>query len=91
MILVLFLTLGTLFGWHIYLLTHNMTTIEYYEGVRATWLARKSGQSYHHPYNLGIYKNITSVLGPNMLTWLCPTGLIHSKKDELASLSRDNS
>ncbi|KAK6933992.1 Palmitoyltransferase, DHHC domain [Dillenia turbinata] len=54
-------TLGTLLGWHIYLLAHNLTTIEYYEGKRAAWLARKSGQGYRHPYNVGDYKNITLV------------------------------
>ncbi|KAF5467080.1 hypothetical protein F2P56_016942 [Juglans regia] len=54
-------TLGTLLVWHIYLIIHNMTTIEYYEGIRASWLARKSGQSYQHPFNLSVYRNITSV------------------------------
>ncbi|KAG8645273.1 hypothetical protein MANES_10G049400v8 [Manihot esculenta] len=72
-------TLGTLLGWHIYLITHNMTTIEYYEGIRASWLARKSGQIYRHPFDLSAYKNITMVLGPNMLKWLCPTATSHLK------------
>ncbi|XP_042512624.1 probable protein S-acyltransferase 15 isoform X2 [Macadamia integrifolia] len=52
------LILGTLLGWHIYLLGHNMTTIEYHEGIRAQWLARKSGKIYHHRYNVGFYRNI---------------------------------
>lgn len=84
------LTLGTLLGWHVYLIIRNMTTIEvncdiwkmevellfweyllihswtwifcqYYEAIRTGWLARKSGQSYRHPYNLSVYKNIVSV------------------------------
>ncbi|CAK7325424.1 unnamed protein product [Dovyalis caffra] len=54
------ITFGTLLGWHIYLMSRNMTTIENYEGIRAAWLARKSGQSYRHPFNLGVYENITS-------------------------------
>ncbi|XP_028113821.1 probable protein S-acyltransferase 15 isoform X2 [Camellia sinensis] len=85
------LTLGTLLGWHIYLILHNMTTIEYYEAIRAAWLARKSGQSYRHPYNVGIYKNITLVLGPNMLNWLCPTAVNHIKDGITFPTIRDSS
>ncbi|KAJ9545565.1 hypothetical protein OSB04_025272, partial [Centaurea solstitialis] len=79
MISLLSLTLGTLLGWHIYLLTHNMTTIEYYEGTRAAWLAKKSGQIYRHTYDVGVYRNVTMVLGPNMLKWLFPSALSHVK------------
>ncbi|XP_057979180.1 probable protein S-acyltransferase 15 [Malania oleifera] len=79
MVFGLSLTLGTLLGWHIYLVTHNMTTIEHREGTRAAWLAKKSGQSYRHPYDVGIYKNITLILGPNMLKWLWPTAVNHLK------------
>ncbi|CAH2050877.1 unnamed protein product [Thlaspi arvense] len=73
------MTLGTLFCWHVYLVVHNMTTIEHYEAIRAAWLAKKSGQSYHHPFDVGAYKNLTLVLGPNMLKWLCPTAVSHIK------------
>ncbi|KAK3033929.1 hypothetical protein RJ639_032361 [Escallonia herrerae] len=79
MIVGLSLTLGTLLSWHIYLITQNMTTIEYYEGKRAAWLARKSGQNYRHPFNVGGYKNVTLVLGPNVMKWLCPTAVNHIK------------
>ncbi|XP_065872102.1 probable protein S-acyltransferase 15 isoform X3 [Euphorbia lathyris] len=54
-------TLGTLLGWHMYLIAHNMTTIEYYEGIRAAWLARQSGQNYRHPFDISVYGNITLV------------------------------
>ncbi|XP_022641799.1 probable protein S-acyltransferase 16 isoform X2 [Vigna radiata var. radiata] len=67
------ITLCILFGWHIYLVLHNKTTIEYHEGVRALWLAEKGGSIYKHPYDLGPYENLTSVLGPNILTWLWPS------------------
>lgn len=77
--LALSLILGTLLGWHIYLIIRNMTTIEYYEGIRAAWLAKKSGLSYRHPFNVGVYKNISLVLGSNMLTWFCPTAVSHLK------------
>eukprot|EP00267_Zea_mays_P055385 XP_020408720.1 uncharacterized LOC100217160 isoform X5 [Zea mays] len=63
------LTIGSLLGWHIYLLCHNMTTIEYREAVRARWLAKKSGQKYRHRFDLGILKNIQMVvLGPHAVT-----------------------
>ncbi|KAK3445224.1 hypothetical protein EUGRSUZ_A01284 [Eucalyptus grandis] len=93
------IALGVLLGWHIYLILHNKTTIEYHEGVRAMWLAEKGGSVYNHPYDLGAYENLTmelrmivlfvflppsclkwltsfcflQVLGPNILSWLCPT------------------
>ncbi|WVZ17663.1 hypothetical protein V8G54_010645 [Vigna mungo] len=67
------ITLCILFGWHIYLVLHNKTTIEYHEGVRALWLAEKGGSIYKHPYDLGPYENLTSVLGPNILRWLWPS------------------
>ncbi|KAK9282637.1 hypothetical protein L1049_010856 [Liquidambar formosana] len=90
MMVALSLTLGTLLGWHIYLITRNMTTIEYYEGIRAAWVARKSGQSYRHPFNLGVYKNITLILGPDMMKWLCPTAVSHLKDGISFATSRDS-
>lgn len=85
------MTLLTLSGWHVYLILHNMTTIEYYEGNRAKWLAMKTGQSYRHPYNIGAYKNITRILGPNMLKWLWPTAVSHLKGGVGFPTLRDNS
>jgi palmitoyltransferase ZDHHC3/7/25 len=35
--------------------------LQYHEGVRAMWLAEKSGDLYHHPYDLGVYENLISV------------------------------
>nr|CAB3461269.1 unnamed protein product [Digitaria exilis] len=46
--------------------------MQYHEGVRAMWLAEKGGDLYHHPYDLGVYENLISVLGPNIFCWLCP-------------------
>ncbi|XP_024031714.1 probable protein S-acyltransferase 15 [Morus notabilis] len=91
MMVSLSLTLGTLLGWHIYLINHNMTTIEYYEGIRTAWLTRKSGQNYRHPFNVSAYRNITLVLGPNMLKWLCPTSVSHLKGGLSFPVSRDSS
>ncbi|KAL2324828.1 hypothetical protein Fmac_023886 [Flemingia macrophylla] len=93
LLFILTITLLTLVGWHVYLILHNMTTIEYHEGNRAKWLAMKSGQSYRHPYNMGAYKNITLILGPNMLKWFCPTAVGHLNPKDGVSFPtlRDNS
>ncbi|XP_062095613.1 probable protein S-acyltransferase 16 [Humulus lupulus] len=65
--------LSVLLGWHIYLVLQNKTTIEYHEGVRAMWLAEKGGNIYSHPYDLGAFENLTTVLGPSIFCWICPT------------------
>ncbi|KGN58860.1 probable protein S-acyltransferase 16 isoform X1 [Cucumis sativus] len=67
------MALSVLLGWHIYLILHNKTTIEYHEGVRAMWLAEKGGNVYSHPYDLGAFENLTTILGPNIFSWICPT------------------
>ncbi|GMG99423.1 hypothetical protein Nepgr_001263 [Nepenthes gracilis] len=85
------MSLITLLAWHIYLVTHNMTTIEYYEGLRTAWLARKSGQSYRHLYDVGAYRNITLILGQNMLKWLCPVSVSHLKDGTDFPTTRDSS
>ncbi|XP_051130153.1 probable protein S-acyltransferase 16 [Andrographis paniculata] len=72
LLIPLSLALGFFVGWHIYLIVHNKTTIEYYEGVRAMLLAEKGGHIYSNPYDIGVYDNLTSILGPNLLCWLCP-------------------
>ena len=73
------LTIGSLLCWHIYLICHNMTTIEYREAVRAKWLAKKSGQKYRHRFDQGTRKNIQMIMGPNVFCWLCPTATGHLK------------
>ncbi|KAE8725089.1 putative protein S-acyltransferase 16 [Hibiscus syriacus] len=67
------MALSVLLGWHIYLILQNKTTIEYHEGVRATGLEDKLGNAYKHPYDLGAYRNLVTVLGPRILCWICPT------------------
>ncbi|PKI46737.1 hypothetical protein CRG98_032877 [Punica granatum] len=60
-----------------------------YEATRAAWLARKSGQSYRNPFDLGFYKNVTLVLGPNMMKWLWPTAVGHLKDGISFRVTRD--
>ncbi|GAQ87048.1 hypothetical protein KFL_003280020 [Klebsormidium nitens] len=73
LVLPLAIGLGVLFCWHVYLVLHNKTTIEYHEGVRARWLAKKKGQLYKHPYDLGIVRNLITIFGPNATSWFWPT------------------
>ncbi|KAL3678792.1 hypothetical protein R1sor_021748 [Riccia sorocarpa] len=73
----LLVAVTVLLAWHIYLLMHNKTTIEYHEGVRAKWLAEKAGHLYRHPYDLGVVKNIVSLLGPTATLWFVPTATSH--------------
>ncbi|WCJ28322.1 DHHC-type zinc finger family protein [Euphorbia peplus] len=72
LLIPLSIALGVLLGWHIYLIMQNKTTIEYHEGVRAMWLAERGGNVYKHPYNIGTFENLTTVLGSNILCWVCP-------------------
>lgn len=73
LLIPLTVALSVLLGWHIYLVLQNKTTIEYHEGVRAMWLAEKGGNVYKHPYDVGAYDNLTTVLGSNIFCWICPT------------------
>ncbi|XP_071732386.1 probable protein S-acyltransferase 15 [Rutidosis leptorrhynchoides] len=90
MISLLSLTLGTLLGWHIYLVTRNMTTIEYYEGTRASWLANKSGLVYRHLYDVGVYRNFTVILGPSIFKWFWPSASSHVKDGTSFPTVRDS-
>ncbi|CAK9237059.1 unnamed protein product [Sphagnum troendelagicum] len=76
-VLAALVTVGLLLAWHVYLLLHNKTTIEYHEGVRARWLAEKAGQNYRHPYDVGVFTNLSMALGHNVACWLCPTARGH--------------
>lgn len=72
LLIPLSMALSVFLGWHVYLTIQNKTTIEYYEGVRAMLLAEQGGNVYSHPYDLGVYENLITVLGPNILCWICP-------------------
>ncbi|BBN17498.1 palmitoyltransferase ZDHHC3/7/25 [Marchantia polymorpha subsp. ruderalis] len=73
----LLVAVTVLLAWHVYLLLHNKTTIEYHEGVRARWLAEKAGHHYRHPYDLGVVSNIVTLLGPSATFWFIPTATGH--------------
>jgi len=54
-------------GFHIWLLVNNMTTIEYCE-------KRGQNTAYVSPYDSGLERNLTSVLGEEIHLWLFPIG-----------------
>ena len=59
----LVIALGMLLGWHIYLMIHNKTTIEYHEGVRSKWKKQNRAVAGRHVYDLGLCPNLQAVLG----------------------------
>eukprot|EP00928_Gymnodinium_smaydae_P042032 TRINITY_DN28373_c0_g2_i1.p1 TRINITY_DN28373_c0_g2~~TRINITY_DN28373_c0_g2_i1.p1 ORF type:complete len:418 (+),score=79.26 TRINITY_DN28373_c0_g2_i1:81-1256(+) len=61
----LVLLLLPFFGFHLWLLSKNMTTIEYCE-------RRSKEEVGRSIYDLGFFDNVSSILGSNPLLWLCP-------------------
>jgi len=65
-------------GFHVYLVLTNQTTIEFQINLMRRREARKSGEYYRNPYDLGRTRNF-QVFGPNpfcrfrwLLPWLAP-------------------
>jgi len=67
--LLLTAVLGPFLSWHLWLLSRNMTTIEFCE----RWGGRVEA-SAESPYDLGVFANFCSVFGWNPLFWLLPFG-----------------
>ncbi|KAH9897747.1 palmitoyltransferase PFA4 [Cubamyces lactineus] len=68
------LAVGIFSLYHFYSLLGNTTTIEGWEKDKVATLVRRGRiQEIKFPYNLGMRRNIESVLGPNPLMWCCPT------------------
>lgn len=66
------IALAMLLCWHIYLVVHNKTTIEYHEGVRSKWKrGERRGTVGRHPYDLGLCHNLHAVLGNQPGRWIC--------------------
>ncbi|KAK2461444.1 hypothetical protein APHAL10511_005907 [Amanita phalloides] len=72
--------------YHFYLLSGNSTTIEGWEKDRVATLVRRGKlQEVKFPYNLGVRRNIESVLGPKLWLWCWPSRtLSNGLKFELA-------
>jgi len=68
------LAVGAFSIYHFYSLLGNSTTIEGWEKDKvATMVRRGQIQEVKFPYDLGMRRNIESILGNNPLLWCCPT------------------
>ncbi|CAJ1452366.1 unnamed protein product [Effrenium voratum] len=73
--LCIFLALCLLGGFHLYLVLTNQTTIEFHVNLTNRHLARRKGESYRNPYDLGWSRNFQQVFGPNKFfhfLWMMP-------------------
>mmetsp|Transcript_16536 Transcript_16536/g.38788 ORF Transcript_16536/g.38788 Transcript_16536/m.38788 type:complete len:323 (-) Transcript_16536:187-1155(-) len=66
-------------GFHVYLVLSNQTTIEFQTNILRRKEARKNGEFFRNPYDLGRTRNFQQVFGPTppchfrwMLSWLAP-------------------
>lgn len=68
------LTVGAFSLYHFHGLLANTTTIEGWEKDKAATLVRHGKlHEVKYPYDLGIWRNVTSVLGNNPFKWCCPS------------------
>ncbi|KAF8167385.1 DHHC palmitoyltransferase-domain-containing protein [Crassisporium funariophilum] len=68
------LAVGGFSIYHFYSLLGNSTTIEGWEKDKVAVMVRKGKtREVTFPYDLGMRRNIESVLGPRPLLWCCPT------------------
>eukprot|EP00434_Breviolum_minutum_P025301 symbB.v1.2.022354.t1/scaffold1977.1/size96879/9 len=73
--LCIFLALSMLGGFHAYLVLTNQTTIEFHINMSNGHAARRKGEVYRNPYDLGWSRNFQEVFGPNRfsrLLWMMP-------------------
>lgn len=73
------LALCILGGFHVYLVLTNQTTIEFQYNIMRRKEARKNGEYFRNPYDLGRTRNFQQVFGPNsfcrfrwLLSWSAP-------------------
>ncbi|CCF53550.1 related to PFA4-Palmitoyltransferase (N-terminal fragment), partial [Ustilago hordei] len=64
---------GVFSGYHFYCVASNQTTIEAWEKDRvATMVRRGRVRKLKYPYDLGVWRNVRSVMGDNVFTWCLP-------------------
>jgi len=78
---------------HVYLVLTNQTTIEFQTNLIKRREARKNGEFYRNPYDIGRSRNFQQVFGPNpfcKLKWMLPWMSVPPTGDGLqfSSLSR---
>jgi len=57
--------LALLGGFHVFLVLTNQTTIEFHTNMHMRDKARKKGEFYKNPYDLGRSRNFKQVFGPS--------------------------
>lgn len=73
--LCIFLALCILGGFHLYLVLTNQTTIEFHTNMANKSKAKRRGEYYRNPYDLGRRRNFKQVFGPDdfySLLWAMP-------------------
>lgn len=73
--LCIFLSLCLLGGFHTYLVLSNQTTIEFHSNMSNRDRAKKRGELFRNPFDLGRTRNFQQVFGPNefcRFVWLLP-------------------
>mmetsp|Transcript_2874 Transcript_2874/g.6633 ORF Transcript_2874/g.6633 Transcript_2874/m.6633 type:complete len:309 (-) Transcript_2874:123-1049(-) len=89
-IICLTLMLGSLFGWNVYLMMRNQTSLENYDIEVAPSRSRGKAKKGKHRYDMGTYKNLQSVLGMSPLIWLLPiAGSSWGREDSAAGKNED--
>lgn len=71
----IFLALCMLGGFHVFLVLTNQTTIEFQTNIMRRKEARRNGEYFRNPYDLGRTRNFQQVFGPNpfcRFRWLLP-------------------
>eukprot|EP00929_Paragymnodinium_shiwhaense_P002009 TRINITY_DN102203_c0_g1_i1.p1 TRINITY_DN102203_c0_g1~~TRINITY_DN102203_c0_g1_i1.p1 ORF type:complete len:334 (+),score=42.89 TRINITY_DN102203_c0_g1_i1:223-1224(+) len=69
--------LSILGGFHVYLVLTNQTTIEFQTNLIKRREARKNGEFYRNPYDVGRTRNFVQVFGPSpffSFRWMLPFG-----------------
>merc|ERR1719198_1808955 len=64
----IFFALCFLGGFHVFLVLTNQTTIEFHCNLAARRDARRKGEIYRNPWNLGMAKNFHQVFGPSQIS-----------------------
>ncbi|CDS04752.1 hypothetical protein LRAMOSA07282 [Lichtheimia ramosa] len=70
---VVIFCVGILSVYHLYCMSRNQSSVESWERSKVKTLIRRGKiMPVHYPFDVGLYRNICSVLGNNPLLWLWP-------------------
>jgi len=74
---LVFVAMFGFFGWNMYLVLTNQTTIEFHFNKCMAEQMRSRGEIYMNPYDMGLQRNLATVFGPAPSMWrlLLPSAL----------------